>query len=139
MYKFLTAIILSLSCATASAAELVMPIRSVVDGDTIRSSLKLPCPLCNVSVRILGVDTPESTYLAKCPAERLRGAAAKAFLKYLVADSEIMLARNIKWDKYGGRINADIEINGIDIAQAMIAEGFARPYYGVGPKPDWCN
>lgn len=139
MYKFFIAAALSLSALSANSADMWLPVRSVADGDTIRSVLNLPCPLCNVSIRIIGIDTPESNHLAKCPAEKAKGIAAKEFLKTLVGDAEAMLVKNVKWDKYGGRINATVEINGIDIAQAMITEGFARPYYGSGPKPDWCK
>jgi micrococcal nuclease len=125
--------------STAYAADMVMPIRGVADGDTIRSTLKLPCPLCNVSVRILGIDTPESNYLAKCPAEKAKGLEAKAFLINMTTGQTEMMARGVKWDKYGGRINANVEIDGVDVGKAMIAKGLAKPYTGEGPKPDWCK
>jgi micrococcal nuclease len=131
--------LLLVASASAYSADMIMPIRGVTDGDTIKSTVKLPCPLCNVSVRILGIDTPESTYLAKCPAEKAKGLEAKAFLINITTGQTEMMARNIKWDKYGGRIDANVEINGVDIGKAMIAKGFAKPYTGEGPKPDWCK
>lgn len=137
MKQIFLLILLTLS-ASAYSADMIMPIRGVADGDTIKSTLKLPCPLCNVSVRILGIDTPESTYLAKCPAEKARGLEAKAFLINLTVGQETMMARSIKWDKYGGRINAYVEIAGKDVGQQMIDRGLAKPYNGTGPKPDWC-
>lgn len=138
MNKFLIAGLLAVS-SSCFAADMVLPIRGVSDGDTIRTTLKLPCPLCNVSVRILGIDTPESTYLAKCPAEQIKGLEAKAFVTAMAAGQETMVARGVKWDKYGGRINAYIEINGVSVGQALIDMGLAKPYTGVGPKPDWCS
>jgi endonuclease YncB( thermonuclease family) len=139
MKNILISLLLSLASVSAFSADMIMPIRGVADGDTIRSSLKLPCPLCNVSVRILGIDTPESTYLAKCPAEKARGLEAKAFLINITAGQETMTARNVKWDKYGGRINAYVEIAGKDVGQQMIDRGLAKPYTGTGPKPNWCE
>lgn len=118
---------------------MVLPIRGVADGDTIRTSLKLPCPLCAASVRIRDIDTPESNHLAKCPAEKAKGLEAKAFLINLITGQETMMARNVKWDKYGGRIDAIVEINGVNVGNLMISKGFAKPYTGAGPKPNWCN
>jgi len=138
MKQILFSVLLTLSASTF-AADMVLPIRGVADGDTIRTILKLPCPLCSASVRIRGIDTPESTYLAKCPAEKAKGLEAKAFLINLTSGQESMMARNIKWDKYGGRIDAIVEIAGKDIGQQMIDKGLAKPYTGSGPKPNWCN
>jgi micrococcal nuclease len=139
MNKILTAIVLSALTLTSFAAEMVLPIRGVADGDTIKTTLKLPCPLCNVSVRVLGIDTPESTHLAKCPAEKARGLAAKEFVTNLAQGQETMIIKSFKWDKYGGRIDAYVEINGVNVGEKLIANGFAKPYTGEGPKPDWCN
>lgn len=130
---------LSLITTTASAADMVMPIRGVADGDTIKSTLKLPCPLCNVSVRILDIDTPESNYLAKCEKEKALGLEAKAFLTKLSEGKETMIARGVKWDKYGGRIDAHVEIDGVNVGDLMISKGYAKKYTGSGPKPDWCK
>lgn len=140
MKKFLVAAFLSIASVAAFAnTDMTLPIRGVVDGDTIRSTVKLPCPLCVVSVRIRGIDTPESNHLAKCPAEKEKAAAAKAFILTLVGTNQTMLAKNVKWDKYGGRIDAIVEINGVDVGKEMIAKEFAKPYSGTGDKPNWCN
>lgn len=139
MKNYLVATLLALSGTWCFAADMILPIRGVADGDTIRSTVKLPCPLCAVSVRIRNIDTPETSYRAKCPAERAKGLEAKAFLINLTIGQETMMARNVKWDKYGGRIDAAVEINGKDVGQQMIAAGLAKPYTGVGPRPNWCN
>ena len=131
--------ILSFFSLSVFATDIVLPIRGVADGDTIKTTLKLPCPLCMASVRIRGIDTPESNFLAKCPLEKEKGLAAKTYLTNAIAGRTEMTARNIKWDKYGGRIDAVVEINGVDIGADMINKGFARPYTGAGPKSDWCK
>jgi len=138
MNKLFVAILLTLSSMASYAISLTMPIVSVTDGDTIRSSLKLPCPLCNVSIRLLNIDTPESTYLAKCPAEKAKGLEAKAFLKSIADGQPTMVISSFKWDKYGGRINAYVSIAGQDVGQLLIDRGLAMPYTGTGPKPNWC-
>lgn len=139
MKNILIGCVLYVLSGLATATDLVLPIQHVIDGDTIGTLVKLPCPLCALSVRIRGIDTPESTYLAKCPAEQTKGLAAKAYLTAFVAGQTTMLARNVKWDKYGGRIDAIVEINGVNIGDEMIKQGFAKLYTGVGPKPDWCS
>jgi endonuclease YncB( thermonuclease family) len=139
MKNILTALTLSCLVTFAYSADMTLPIRGVADGDTIRSTLSLPCPLCNVSIRIRGIDTPESNHLAKCPAEKLKGIAAKDFLKTVLANEPTMLAKNVKWDKYGGRIDAEVVVNGMDIGKLMITKGLAKPYTGQGPKSNWCD
>ena len=136
--KIIFALLLSLLSLSSFAADMTLPIRGVTDGDTLRSTLKLPCPLCNVSVRILDIDTPESNYLAKCPKEKELGLQAKAFVTSLAENQTTMMARNVRWDKYGGRILAYVEIDGKDVGQQLIDRGLAKLYTGSGPKPDWC-
>ena len=42
------------------------------------------------------------------------------------------------WDKFGGRVLGDILINGQSLRAALIANSFAREYYGDA-KQSWCN
>lgn len=139
MKHIFSAAVLSIFSMVAQAADMVMPIRGVADGDTIQSSLKLPCPLCNVSVRILGIDTPESNHLAKCPEEKAKGIAAKKLVRAMAANQTEMTVKDVKWDKYGGRINGHVFINGVSVSETLISQGLAKPYNGNGPKPNWCN
>jgi endonuclease YncB( thermonuclease family) len=140
MIKYILVSLIAITVSfTAFAREMTLPIVSVTDGDTIRSYLKLPCPLCSVSVRILGIDTPESTYLAKCKKEKELALQATQFVKSLVSGHEYMQIYNFRWDKYGGRINAIVVVNGVDIGQELINRGLAVPYSGRGPRHDWCS
>lgn len=136
--KKLLAILLLLPTFSFSH-DLVLPIISVTDGDTIKTSLTLPCPLCDVSIRIINIDTPESTWRAACVKERELGLQAKVFVENLVKGHSIMTITNHDWDKYGGRINAEVLVNGKNIGEELIKAGLAKPYTGSGPKPDWCN
>lgn len=139
MNKFLTTLFLVLSSTTSYSADMLLPIRGIADGDTIKTTVALPCPLCQASVRIRGIDTPESNHLAKCDKEKHAGLQAKDYLIATTRGQTEMMARNMKWDKYGGRIDAEVEINGVDIGKDMINRGFAKPYTGQGPKANWCK
>jgi len=112
----------------------------VNDGDTVVIAAPfLPAPLKpELAVRIYGVDTPEKGFRAKCPQEDQRGQAATAFTKNAVANSQKRQVVLYDWDKFGGRVLGDIILNGQSLRQALIANGFAREYYGEA-KQSWCN
>jgi endonuclease YncB( thermonuclease family) len=124
----------------AEQTYMLLPIISVVDGDTIATDLsRLPIPLNRVKIRVGGIDTPEKNYLAKCEKERELGLEAKAFVEKLVEGHSKMKVENYSYDKYGGRIVADVKIGGKSVAAELINAGLAMPYDGKGPRPDWCN
>lgn len=138
MIKLLLAVTLLASTATY-AHDLLLPIRGVTDGDTIKTVVTLPCPLCEVSVRINGIDTPESTTrFAQCEKEKQLGIQATEYVKQLVSGQTLMTVTDTEWDKYGGRILGTVYVNGVNIGQELINAGLAKPYFGSGPKPDWC-
>jgi endonuclease YncB( thermonuclease family) len=115
-------------------------IKGVYDGDTIRfEAPSLPTPLDAMKVRVRGIDTPELGPKAKCQSENNRAAAAKARLVQLIGKATTAQLTNFEWDKYGGRVVADVKVNGVDVRNIMITEGFAAPYTGKGPKTDWCK
>lgn len=112
----------------------------VSDGDTIVISAPfLPAPLKpELAVRIYGVDTPEKGFRAKCASEDQRGQAASAFTKKLVEVSKSRQVTLYAWDKFGGRVLGDVIIDGKSLRTQLIANGFAREYYGEA-KQSWCN
>jgi endonuclease YncB( thermonuclease family) len=73
-----------------------------------------------------------------CPSEAQRGEAASAFTKNAVAQGGKFQVTMYGWDKFGGRVLGDILINGQSLRTALIANGFAREYYGEA-KQSWCN
>lgn len=111
----------------------------VIDGDTVAFQANwLPDPLKKeLSIRVYGVDTPEKSFRAKCPAEAQRGEAATEFTKKLVNSSQKRQVILMDWDKYGGRVLGDIVLDGKSLRQQLIANGFAREYYGEA-KTSWC-
>ena len=112
----------------------------VVDGDTVAFQANwLPDPLKKeLSIRVFGVDTPEKSFRAKCPSEAARGEAATAFTKQLINASTKRQIILMDWDKYGGRVLGDVILNGQSLRQMLIANGYAREYYGEA-KTSWCQ
>jgi endonuclease YncB( thermonuclease family) len=109
------------------------------DGDTVVIAAPfLPAPLKpELAVRIYGVDTPEKGHRAQCPQENARGLAATEFTKNAVASSQKRQVVLYAWDKFGGRVLGDLILNGQSLRAALIANGFAREYYGDA-KQSWC-
>ena len=111
----------------------------VIDGDTVAFQANwLPDPLKKeLSIRVYGVDTPEKSFRAKCPSEAQRGEAATEFTKKLINSSQKRQIVLMDWDKYGGRVLGDVILDGKSLRQQLIANGFAREYFGEA-KTSWC-
>lgn len=115
-------------------------ITRVIDGDTVAfEAAWLPEPLKKeLSIRVFGVDTPEKGFRAQCESENQRGQAATAFTKALITKSTKREVVLMDWDKYGGRVLGDVILDGQSLRQHLIANGYAREYYGEA-KTSWCN
>ena len=143
--KILSILLLAL-CSTAFAQKTPQGVTydaniiKVSDGDTIVIAAPfLPAPLKpQLAVRIFGVDTPEKGFRAKCDSENQRGLAASEFTKKLVGASQKRQVTLYDWDKFGGRVLGDIILDGKSLRQQLIANGFAREYFGEA-KQSWCN
>jgi endonuclease YncB( thermonuclease family) len=147
MKKLLLLLLVPYMCVAATIFQL--PIINIYDGDTIQTNLFLPEPLNAIEIRVLGIDTPEmpaASYKtsgklgrASCKKEAELALAAKEYLNQLAIRSHyIMTISNYSWDKYGGRIDADVYFGDVNVAQALLANGMAKPYDGTGSKPNWC-
>ena len=128
------------TCATALAADYAWPIVRIVDGDTVAvdASTDLPPELARLNVRLRGVDTPEKGGRAKCPFERQAGQAATAFTETAIAKALHILVRDPEWGKWGGRVVADVILDGRSLSAVLIATGHCRPYSG-GRRGSWCQ
>jgi micrococcal nuclease len=134
-------ILLALLPTVAIANPYDFKVKRVIDGDTVEIDAPfLPKELGNhLSIRVLGVDTPEKGHRAKCELERNKADSASLF-----TTNEVRVAKEIKiiikgWDKYGGRILGDLVLDGIPLSTKLIQKGFAVPYSGKGQKKDWCQ
>lgn len=130
--------VLLLVTTSVFANETTLPIRYVIDGDTVAVTLPLPSPLNNGSVRVYGIDTPEKGTLAKCPQEAALALKASALTKSIVGTNKEVVVQDFKWDKYGGRIVGKAIVNGISIGDELLKANLAYPYYG-GAKRSWCK
>ena len=111
--------------------------RLCYDGDTCYVVAKtLPDTLRNMSIRILGIDTPEIR--ADCIEEKDLALQGRAFANDMFRNANNIEFRNLKWDKYGGRILADVYIDGMSYKHEIIEAGLAREYDG-GKKLGWCD
>lgn len=109
----------------------------VVDGDTliVRARIWLGQEV-ETAVRLDGIDTPEIK--GKCDAERRMAIAARDVTRGL-AESRVVLLRDVRYGKYAGRVLARIETgDGMDLGRALLERGLGRPYRG-GPRGDWCE
>ena len=111
----------------------------VVDGDTVKVNLpSIPPKLNPISVRILGIDTPEKGDLAKCKKERELAEKATAFSQQAFSHGKNIQFINVKgWDKYH-RILAEVIIDGKNLGNLLIQNGLARKYNGA-KRAGWCD
>ena len=131
-------LLLSLFSLSAAATDITLPVLGAYDGDTIYSQMPmLPAPLSKVSIRIIGIDTPEMR--GKCSYEKDQARLAKSKLLEIISTNKVVIVKDVKWDKYGGRVLGRVFLeDGTDVRLAMINSGLARPYSG-GFRKDWCK
>lgn len=124
-----------------SEGSIEVPLVGVVDGDTLITDIpQHPPSLRRMLVRIYGIDTPEKRKGSyKCEKEKALAIKATNELKDYVANHKTMILTTVDFDKYGGRLLAEVIIGGQNIADWLIEKGYAQPYFGKGPKPDWCQ
>jgi micrococcal nuclease len=112
----------------------------IIDGDTVAFEANfLPAPLKpELSIRVLGVDTPEKGHRAECPQEAQAALKASAFTKDAIKNAKKVQILIEKHDKFGGRVLGDVIIDGKKLSELLIANGHARPYFGE-KKESWCK
>lgn len=140
MKKLIGALFL-IGAVSAQAEPYDMVVTKVTDGDTIRvdvSDWVLPELGDTMGVRIMGIDTPEKGGRAQCEAEAELGAKATEFAKSVIAVGDTVQIEVVQWDKYGGRFNGIVLVNGENFGQMQIDRGLAKPYDG-GTKESWCD
>jgi endonuclease YncB( thermonuclease family) len=127
-----------LASGISAAAEIVpgpLPadLIRVIDGDTIevRAHLWLGLEL-TTRVRLADIDAPELD--GGCPAERELAKAARAFLTGTL--SPAVTLRDVRQDKYGGRVVARVLDSGRDLGRLLTEARLAIP---LQVTPAWCD
>jgi micrococcal nuclease len=106
----------------------------IIDGDTIQLIET------GETIRIVGLDTPETGGRAKCESEHAAGVAASEHLASVLcapgAVVEVDRGPRLQVDRYD-RTLATVSVGETDITNVMITRGFGRPYLG-GRREGWC-
>lgn len=108
------------------------------DADTIKVDIPSVHWLLGkkISVRVLGVDSPEIHGLNVC--EKNAAGKAKERVHELLTKAKRVDLKKIGRDKYF-RILADVQADGQSVTQVLLKEGLAYPYNGgTKVKIDWC-
>ncbi|TCI05040.1 thermonuclease family protein [Corallincola luteus] len=131
------ALLIPLSVLAHEPPVRVSEVVSVYDADTFRVSIHGWPAIVGESmpIRVLGVDAPEIR--GKCQIEKDAAQAAKAFTKQMLEAGSVIELHDIERGKYF-RLLARVTIDGEDLAQQLISNGYARPYDG-GTRLGWCN
>jgi micrococcal nuclease len=125
--------------ADSPIAASAWTVATVHDGDTFEVIVQaLPEALQRLGVRVRGVDAPELGGKARCNLERTLAVQARDFTVRFLEGGKLQL-EDLAWDKFGGRIDARVLVDGRDLAPALIKAGLGHPYSGEGRRPGWCR
>ena len=136
---FLTYLFSCNSSFAFSVSSYYWKVIKVIDGDTIEVEVPFFPKELKLSVRILGIDTPEKGGKAECKEEADLAIKASEFTKKFFKQLGNQASfSNIKWDKFGGRVLANVAIKGDDLGNQLIEKGYERAYNGE-KKKSWCK
>lgn len=138
LFLLLVAFFLSYQPYSFSYGPYSLTAPTAIDGDTIRADVRVwPGLIADVSIRVIGVDTPEVEQ-SKCADEKGRGIAARNFTNTWLATRSPVVINTVRLDKYAGRVDAVVlGANGELLSAALIKSGHGRPYNG-GARQPWC-
>ncbi len=114
-------------------------VRSVHDGDTIHADVDLGFGIWKMSESsVPGI----IVRFAHCNARELAqpgGKEATENLRGLLPAGTLIVLRTVKADKYGGRYDGVVELNGVDLISKLIDEQWLVAWDGKGtaPLPPW--
>lgn len=107
----------------------------VVDGDTYDCIFYNGLARMRMKIRVYGLDTPEKR--SRDEQEKKAGEEATKYAEsYIKRHANIVEICIRDWDKYGGRMVADVWVGGKLIADHLIEKGLGRKYMG-GAKEKW--
>ena len=103
-------------------------INCVVDGDTFY--------IGGDKVRIAGIDAPE-THPPRCAEEAQLGNAATERLQALLNSGAVTMTSIDRDRDVYGRLLRNVQVDGADVGEALIADGVAREY--ESGRRGWCG
>jgi micrococcal nuclease len=122
-----------ISCDKTKPVEKTVYVERTFDGDTVLVRTKSG----NLSVRMIGIDTPETHYFGHSQGEWGEIAAAK-LAEYLPPNTKIRLELSPSICDQYGRLLAHIFVGKRHINQEMASEGLAVNYC-LYPSVDYCR
>jgi len=129
-------------CAQVFSADesIEVVVVRVVDADTVRVRFPDYCPgmpaiMQEISVRFYGCDAPEK----RSPNPELRALQREGMdlMKSLLRPGQRVQLQVRKWDKFGGRVDGVILVDGLDPCELLIGRGLAKPYHGESKSGLW--
>jgi endonuclease YncB( thermonuclease family) len=107
----------------------------IYDGDTITVNIPAFPDIIghNINIRLNGIDTPELT--DKRIEMKQKALLARQFVDDTIRKSRKVEITDLRRDKYF-RIDAQVIIDGVNLNQLLLKNGYARPYDG-GTKSPW--
>jgi len=112
----------------------------IIDGDTLKVYVYLwPGLRKLINLRLAGVNTPESRSYSYKVGECEKQLAKKAteFTRLFVNNKSVIVS-DIRIGKFAGRVLGRLNVNNLDLGDALIKAGYAKPYFG-GKRTPWCN
>lgn len=111
----------------------------VIDGGTFEATVDLGFNVfTKITFRLFGIDTPELHSTNEVEREKAKAAKERAIQ---LADGKDVLIKTYKPDKYGRWLAEFKVVNETTyigtVNTQLVAEGRAKAYFGVGPKPIW--
>ena len=129
---------LLLCCGSGGKLAQSCDVHHVVDGDTISLHCESDLPKTKKSIRLMGIDCPESKANQKCLREGdcadqiPKGKKAKARLSELLTKN--VRADIISRDKYGRELGY-VYANGKDVGLTLLQEGLCKNIGNKYPHP----
>lgn len=125
-------------CVAGAAYAVPVTVDYIFDGDTFAATVHLDDEVdVSTRVRLMNVDTPEIHGM--CEREIDMANRAKNRLAELLPIGSKVELKSIKDDKYLGRIDAYVLIDGKkDVGEILIKENLGRAYSG-GRRESWCE
>jgi endonuclease YncB( thermonuclease family) len=110
----------------------------VYDGDTCTVIMPIQDTFFKINIRVNGIDTPEISHRGSTTdIEVSAGLKVRDKVRDMILD-KIVIIDIIKWDKYGGRVVANIEIEGVSLSNYLLENKLAKAYDG-GTKTAWTS
>lgn len=138
MGKVIVSVFILLVLVTNIANATTARVGYIVDGDTFSGQVMLEGGTqISVRVRLRNVDTPELH--GQCVDEIVQANVARNRLAELMPVGSSVELKNIKDDKYLGRIDANVILpDGRDVGNVLVREKLGRSYNG-GHRSGWCD